>query len=256
MGSCGVSMFSVFAYGILVPFQTCQQKEQSSSSLKHSPWTAAVVLETGYRVFCLSLSRPSWRSHLYWNQWLLSLEKSDVGLFFFFFPYFPVGRWLSSFSSQMSVCRAGLYRWKGSCLCCPHALVRASTAKREFWSDVNSSQEEKTAIFCFYFSMLWWMKLLAGGLPWGASVEDLGERSAAAVGSNEACYQPVVLCLCYGMLSPAYRRELVWSPSSWVLHLSGRKHSCGYCWEAVRLGRHGSELGDRRPGFSPQLSLL
>lgn len=176
--------------------------------------------------------------------------------FFFFFPYFPVGRWLSSFSSQMSVCRAGLYRWKGSCLCCPHALVRASTAKREFWSDVNSSQEEKTAVFCFYFSMLWWMKLLAGGLPWGASVEDLGERSAAAVGSNEACYQPVVLCLCYGMLSPAYRRELVWSPSSWVLHLSGRKHSCGYCWEAVRLGRHGSELGDRRPGFSPQLSLL
>lgn len=26
--------------------------------------------------------------------------------------------------------------------------------------------------------------------------------------------------------------------------------------EKQRLGRHGSELGDRRPGFSPQLSLL
>lgn len=152
----------------------------------NSPLTAAVVLDTSYRVFCLSLSRSLWRSRLYWNQWVFSLKKSDFRPFFFF-SYFPVGYWLSSFSSQMSVCRAGLSWWKGSCLCCPHALVRASTAKREFWSDVNSSQEDKTTVFCFYFGMLWWMKLLTGGLPWGTSAEDFRECIAAALDSDEAC---------------------------------------------------------------------
>ena len=67
-------------------------------------------------------------------------------------------------------------------------------------------------------------------------------RPVASLGAEPVLWH-VVPCLEQWML--------VWSPGSWLLHPKGRKQSCDYHWEAMRLDRYGSGLGDWRPSFPP-----